>query len=88
MLPLAEACDFRAGSFGDAYGGRLHRWDEDERFELKAQLDAAYFHLYGLDRDDVEYVLSTFKAADEPGPGGTTVKSRIIQLFSEYAFPQ
>ena len=27
---------------------------------MKADLDAAYFHLYGLSRDDAEYVLSTF----------------------------
>lgn len=55
MIPLAKACDF-AGSRGDG----VHLWKEPERAELRAELDAAYFHLYGLERDDVEYVLSTF----------------------------
>ena len=28
---------------------------------MLAELDAAYFHLYGIDRDDAEYILSTFQ---------------------------
>ena len=35
-------------------------WDEEERRHLRARLDALYFHLYGLDRDDAAYILSTF----------------------------
>ena len=31
-----------------------------------AELDAAYFHLYGIDRDDAEYILSTFKGIQRP----------------------
>lgn len=28
--------------------------------ELRAELDAAAFQIYGLDREDIEYVMSTF----------------------------
>ena len=35
-------------------------WDDEERRHLRARLDALYFHLYGLSRDDAEYVLDTF----------------------------
>ncbi len=36
-------------------------WDDARRMALRAQLDAVYFHLYGLiDRDDVRHVYSTF----------------------------
>ena len=35
-------------------------WDEEERRHLRTRLDALYFHLYGLSRDDADYVLSTF----------------------------
>ena len=36
-------------------------WDEDRRLQLRAKLDALYFHLYGVtDRDDIRYVYSTF----------------------------
>ena len=30
------------------------------RRHLRARLDALYFHLYGLDRADADYVLDTF----------------------------
>ena len=42
------------------YSGPPFTWDEEERRHLRARLDALYFHLYGLDREDAGYVLSTF----------------------------
>ena len=42
------------------YDGPPFTWDEEERRHLRARLDALYFHLYGLDRKDADYVLSTF----------------------------
>jgi hypothetical protein len=36
-------------------------WDDARRLELRAKLDAVYFHLYGVTgRDDVRYVYTTF----------------------------
>ena len=35
-------------------------WDAEARRHMRARLDALYFHLYGLDRNDADYVLSTF----------------------------
>jgi len=55
MIPLAKACGF-TGSRGDG----VHIWKEKERAELRAELDAAYFILYGIERADAEYMLSTF----------------------------
>ena len=90
MLPLAEACDFRSGSFQAEYGGRLNKWDEAERAELTAELDAAFFHLYGIARDDVEYILSTFKGIHDERTlfsGGPTVAQRVVQKYAEMSFP-
>ena len=42
------------------YTGPPFIWDEEERRHLRARLDACYFHLYGIDRDDAAYILSTF----------------------------
>jgi type I restriction-modification system DNA methylase subunit len=84
MLPLAEACDFTDGSFQAEYGGRLNKWDEAERAELMAELDAAYFRLYGIPRDDVEYILSTFKGIHEERPlfaGGASIAQHILQEY-------
>jgi hypothetical protein len=36
------------------------RWDEEDRLRRRARLDALFFHLYGLDREQAEYVLGTF----------------------------
>lgn len=37
------------------------RWDEERRLNLRAKLDAVFFHLYGVtERDDVRYIYSTF----------------------------
>lgn len=37
------------------------RWDRERRVNLRAKLDALYFHLYGVtDREDIRYVYSTF----------------------------
>ena len=35
-------------------------WNEEDFCHLRARLDACYFHLYGLNRNDAAYMLSTF----------------------------
>jgi hypothetical protein len=38
-------------------------WDGDRRAQLRAELDAFFFRLYGIDdRDDVDYILETFQS--------------------------
>lgn len=55
-----------ARDLGDA--GPPFRWDPERRAQLRAELDACFFHLYGLDRDDTAYVLSTFPIANRNDP--------------------
>jgi len=42
--------------------GPPFRWEEGRRTLIRAELDAAYFHLYGLKRDEVEHVMESFDA--------------------------
>ena len=42
------------------YDGPPYIWNNEERRHLRARLDALYFHLYGLEREDAAYVLDTF----------------------------
>ncbi|MFF8778495.1 Eco57I restriction-modification methylase domain-containing protein [Streptomyces sp. NPDC015140] len=49
-----------ARDLGDA--GTPFRWDDDRRAVIRAELDALFFHLYGVIRDDAAYVLDTFNA--------------------------
>ena len=57
MQPLAEAA---------GYDPSVHSWKPEERARLLAELDAAYFLLYGVKRDDIEYVLGTFAGTRQP----------------------
>lgn len=84
MLPLGEACGFTAGSFKE-YDGRLNKWNGRERAQLIAELDAAYFILYALDRDDSAYILSTFKRIHAANPlcGGVSTAEHILDTYNE-----
>ncbi len=42
------------------YEGPPFTWDEERRAYLRGELDGLYAHLYGLSRDDFEYILTTF----------------------------
>ncbi|MET8954744.1 DNA methyltransferase [Streptomyces sp. NPDC004533] len=47
-----------ARDLGDT--GTPFRWDPARRATIRAELDALFFHLYGVSRDDTSYVLDTF----------------------------
>ena len=40
--------------------GAPFQWDEERRTLIRAEVDAAYFHLYGLKWDEVEHVMDSF----------------------------
>ncbi len=77
MIPLAEACGLDPP---------VHKWNPAERLDLMAQLDAAYFLLYGIDRDDVEYILSTFAGIRKAREGafvGSTTYDKILHHYDQ-----
>ena len=51
LRPFAEDC-------GD--DGPPFIWDPERRFRLWCEIDAAFFRLYGISRDDAGYILDTF----------------------------
>jgi N-6 DNA Methylase len=68
--------------------GPPFRWDEDRRFLLRAELDAAFFHLYGIDRDDVDYIMETFpivKRKDIAVHGTYRTKDKILEIYDAMA---
>ena len=70
------------------YTGPPFRWDEEERRHLRARLDALYFHLYGLNREDAAYVLSTFpivRREDEATFGRYRTRDLILAYMSALA---
>ena len=71
------------------YDGPPFRWDEERRFLLRCELDAAYFHLYGIARDDVDYIMETFpivKRKDEKAFGEYRTKRVILEMYDSMAY--
>ena len=53
-----------------------------------AELDAAYFLLYGIDRDDAEYILSTFTGIHDSTPllpNSPSTAEQILALYDEFS---
>lgn len=69
MTPLARDLDDEGEPF---------RWDEERRAQTRAELDAYFFHLYGINREDCDYILESFKSES----GG--LKNNEIAKFGEY----
>jgi N-6 DNA Methylase len=77
LEPFAKDC---------GYDGPPFRWDEERRFLLRCELDAAYFHLYGIERDDVDYIMETFpivRRKDEKEFGEFRTKRVILEVYDE-----
>ena len=63
-------------------------WDEERRLHLRCQLDALYFHLYGLTRDEADYVLGTFPIVqrhDQERYGRFRTRDLILHYYNAYA---
>ncbi|MFF5183446.1 Eco57I restriction-modification methylase domain-containing protein [Streptomyces sp. NPDC000345] len=73
MTPLAR-------DLGDE--GEPFRWDETRRAQLRAELDAYFFHLYGISTEDTDYILETFQSES----GG--LKNNEIAKYGEYRTKQ
>ncbi|MBO0863049.1 MAG: hypothetical protein J2P21_32055, partial [Chloracidobacterium sp.] len=80
------AHDLRGFAEDCGYTGDPFHWDEERRFLLRCELDAAFFHLYGINRDDVDYILETFpivKRKDESARGEYRTKRVILEIYDE-----
>src|SRR5690606_6844076 len=54
------------------------------RNRLRAELDSAFFQLYGVDRNDVDYIMDTFpivKRKEEAEFGEYRTKRTILEIF-------
>jgi hypothetical protein len=77
MRPWAENLGFKGSPFN---------WDQERRAQLRAELDVAYAHLYGLTRDELRYILdpTDIYGADFPSETFRVLKEREIRQHGEY----
>ena len=62
----------------------ISRWSAERRFQIRCELDAAFFHLYGLCQDEINHVMETFsilKRKDEAQFGEYRTKVRIMDEY-------
>ena len=69
LQPFARDC---------GYHGPPFVWNEERRFMIRCELDAAYFHLYGIAHHDVDYIMETFPI----------LRRRDEEAYSEYRTKQ
>jgi hypothetical protein len=82
------AWDLAGFARDQGYDGPPFRWDEERRFLIRCELDALYFHLYGIARDDVDYILDTFpivRRKDEAAYGEYRTKRVILEIYDAMA---
>ena len=70
------------------YDGPPFTWDQEERRHSCARLDALYFLLYGVSREDAAYILDTFpivRRQDEAAFGRFLTKELILRYMAAFA---
>lgn len=80
------AWDLELFALDCGYDGPPFHWDEERRFFLRCELDAIFFHLYGIDRNDVDYIMETFpivRRKDEAQYGEYRTKRVILETYDE-----
>ncbi|QEL14825.1 Eco57I restriction-modification methylase domain-containing protein [Limnoglobus roseus] len=77
LASFAQDCGFTGDPFF---------WDDARRAVIRAELDAAFFHLYGISEVDADHILETFplvKARDEERFGTCRTKEMILRCYQE-----
>ena len=63
-------------------------WDDDRRFLVRCEIDAAIFHLYGMDIGELDYIMESFpivKRDDERSYGEYRTKRVIMNIYAAMA---
>lgn len=79
LAPFARDC---------GYDGPPFRWDSERRLLIRCELDAAYFHLYGIGRDAACYIIDNFgllKRNEESLFGEYRTKRLILECYDAMA---
>ena len=78
------AYDLQPFAQAHGYDGAPFPWEPETRQHLRARLDALYFILYGISRDDAAYVLDSFpitRRNDEQAHNGRYLTKELILAY-------
>ncbi len=62
----------------------VHKWNPAERARLMAELDAAFLLLYGIARDEAEYILGTFAGMQADQDAGEVLFPADASILEAY----
>ena len=82
------AWDLRAFSEDCGDDGPPFIWDRERRFQLRCEIDAAFFHLYGISRDDTAHILNTFPVLERQEKrerGEYRTKRLVLEIYDALA---
>ena len=89
VLELAyTAWDLESFARDLGHDGTPFHWVPERRLQLRCEVDAALFHLYGLSRGDVDHVLDSFPVVrknDEKAHGEYRTKRVILETYDALA---
>ena len=96
VVPRVEELAYSSWDLQDfarylGYDGPPFRWDDGRRFLIRCELDAFYFHLYGIVRDDADYIMDTFpitRRKEEQQYGEYRIKRVILEIYDAMAEAQ
>jgi len=82
----------RLNCYGEAFaemrerlGGIEPATEDGERRRLQAEIDAAAFHAYGLDREDTKFVLDDFHRVENPRLMDEAYFEMVLEKYDELA---
>jgi len=80
------AWDMQPFALDLGYEGEPYQWNIPRRMRLRAELDAYYAKLYGLTKNDLQYILdpSSIYGLDFPSETFRVLKNNEIKLYGEY----
>jgi hypothetical protein len=80
------AYDLKLFAVDMGYKGEPFQWDEERRALLRSELDAYYAKLYGINRDELRYILDPqdVYGPDYPGETFRVLKDKEIRQYGEY----
>lgn len=82
------AWDLEPFAVAMGFPGAPFEWNERRRKALRAEIDAAFFHLYGISRAEVDYILETFpiiRRNDIAEHGSYRTKELILYVYDRMA---